>query len=157
MTKTSAPKKATTSKGLAKFAANEPRGSAHTPLLGISGGSIRAKPIEGVPDDRDKSHRLYLRCRSQRSIALKNVIKRYQQLEDAERFLETHKAFHSDTEGYVIPDDFFDSIANTKGWCEFNLEVAIVQLAVAHQRLHDVISAGEGSDFVQTAYVEQRV
>jgi hypothetical protein len=140
MTETSTPKKATTSKGLAKFASNEPRGSVHTALRGISH-SARAKTIERVTDNRDELHRLYLRRKSQRNVALKNVIKHYQKLEHAEWFLGTLKAWHSGTDGHFALDDFLDHVADTNKADESNLDVAVGRLAVTHKRLHDVIDA----------------
>src|ERR1700692_1471624 len=111
MTKTSAPKKATTSKGLAKFAANDPRGSGHTALRGISH-SAPVKTIERVTDDCDDLPRLYLRRKSQRNVALKKVIKQWHQLEHTEWFLGTLQAWSSGTNGHFGLDDFLDHIAD---------------------------------------------
>jgi hypothetical protein len=146
MTKTSAPKKATTSKGLAKFAANEPRGSGHTALRGNSH-SAPVKTIERVTDDCDDLPRLYLRRKSQRNVALKKVIKQWQRLEHTESFLGTLQTWNSGLNGYFGLDDFIDHVGDAVQDDERDFDGAVDRLAVAHKRLHDAIDALNDSLF----------
>jgi hypothetical protein len=82
--------------------------SGHTALRGISH-SAQAKTI-GVTDDLDDINSLYLRRKSQRNIALKNVIKQYELVKHSEWFLGTLKALNPD--GYFLIDDFLDHVAD---------------------------------------------
>jgi hypothetical protein len=86
-------------------------------------------------------HKLYLRRRSQRNVALKKVIKQYELVEHSGWFLGTLKALNSGTDGHFFIDDFIGHVVDVNEGDESSLDVAVDKLAVTHKRLHEAIDA----------------
>jgi hypothetical protein len=86
-------------------------------------------------------NKLYLKRRSQRNNALKNVIKHWHQLERTEGFLGTLRAWSSGTNDYFALDDFSDRIADAVKEDESSLDEAVDRLAAANKRFNYVIDA----------------
>jgi hypothetical protein len=87
-------------------------------------------------------HRLYLKRRSQRVNALREVIKQWRRLEDAEKFFDTLEVWHSVIEeGSGVPDNLSDLATWAINEEECNLDKAINRLVAANKRVYDASEA----------------
>jgi hypothetical protein len=93
-----------------------------------------------------KMHELYLKRRSQRIVALKNVVKQWRRLEEAETFFDSiEEAQTSMLEGDLPDLSILSDVATWKiGEKEGRLDVAIDRLVTANQRVHDAYDAMDG-------------